>query len=124
MDEKKSIAIEVICRKNYEKLGGVDPDSVDIVDRDGHEHGFINSSVRTYDFKDAAEYVAAQAKKQGKNRVLFGVFYDPLAKKPRPVPAKEGEKVDRKAEWKKQEKQRKKESEKQLRQQRRTSSLG
>ena len=35
-----------------------------------------------YDFKEVAEYVAAQVKKQGKGRVFFGVFYDPVAKMP------------------------------------------
>ena len=117
MDEKRSIGIEFICEKNYKTLGGVDPQCIDIVDRDGKLRGSSMSSVRNYDFKDAAEYVATQVKKQGKDRIFFGVFYDPLTILPWPKRPKNGEKVDRKTQLEKRDKQGKEESEKLLRQQ-------
>jgi hypothetical protein len=124
MDEKKLIAIKFICETNYAKLGGVNPHRVDVVDRDGNLIGASMSTVRLYDFKDAAEYVAAEAKKQGKQQLFFGVFYDPFSREASPFSheppartAKNGEKVDLKAERERREKQAKQESEKQLREQ-------
>ena len=63
------------------------------------------STVQGYDFQDVAEYVAKQVKKQGKDRVFFAVFYDPLSKLPESKQPKEGEKVDWKTEWNKRQKQ-------------------
>jgi hypothetical protein len=122
MDEKKSIAIEFVCRSNYKKLGGVDPDNhISVVDRDGHDSGMtVLSTVKSYDFKDAAEYVAGQVKKQGKHQVFFGVFYNSWPEMPRPDRSKNGEETDWKAEleaWEKRNSEGKKESEKLLRQQ-------
>ena len=64
IDAGKGIAVEFVSEKNYFDLGGL---------RSG------GATITLYDFKDAAEYVAAQARKQGKGRVFFGVFYDPNA---------------------------------------------
>jgi hypothetical protein len=116
MDEKKSIAVKFISWYNYEKLGGIDSNSITIVRRDGYL-GFRSCTVRRYDFKDTAEYVAGQMKKQGKDEVYFGVFYDPMPRLPSPPPRKKDEKIDWKTEREKRKKEMKKESEKLLRQQ-------
>jgi hypothetical protein len=47
IDVKKSIAIKFICQSNYETLGGVDPERVHIVDRDGNDRGRSLSTVRS-----------------------------------------------------------------------------
>jgi hypothetical protein len=117
MDDKKSIAVEFVGYDNYRKLGGVSPYEITKVDREGHLTGSSGCSVSVYNFKEAAEYVAAEAKKQGKDRVFLGVFYDPLPIPPKPQPHKKDETVDRKAEREKREKQLKEQSEKDLRQQ-------
>jgi hypothetical protein len=119
IDEKKSIAVEFVCRSNYAKLGGVDPgNNLSVVDRNGHDSGmFAWSSVRRYDFKDAAENATEQMKKQSKPPVYFGVFYDPMPKLPSPPPRKKDEKIDWKTEREKRRKEMKNESEKLLRQQ-------
>ena len=65
MDAEKKIAIEFISGTNYDDLGGLGG-------------GLSGTALKGYyDPKEAAAYVAAQAKKQGKDHVFFGVFYDP-----------------------------------------------
>ena len=65
MDAEKRIAIEFISATNYDDLGGLGG-------------GLSGKALKGYyDPKDVAGYVAAQAKKQGKDRVFLGVFYDP-----------------------------------------------
>ncbi len=82
LDEKKSIAIQFMCRKNYETLGGVDPDHGVVVDREGNECGRMMSSVRRYDLKDAAQHVAAEIRQKAQRHLVVGVFYDPVAPDP------------------------------------------
>ena len=38
-------------------------------------------SVQGYDFKEVAEHVAAQVKKEAKDHIFLGVFYDPSPEK-------------------------------------------
>lgn len=82
MDEKRSIAVEVICRQNYKKLGGVDPHNYDVMDRDGKSRGGVMATVREYNFKDAAQYVATEIRRQdgAQQRLYVGVFYDPVGR--------------------------------------------
>ncbi len=72
-DSDKNIAVEFVSTKNYFDLGGPSPGSM----------------VVHYDFKEVAEYAAAQAKKQGKDRVFLGVFYDPSPEKADVKPSKQ-----------------------------------
>jgi hypothetical protein len=99
LDSEKRIAVEFISDKDYYDLGG--PLGL--------------SSVHRFDFIEVVEYVAEKAKKQGKDRVFLGLFYDPMTYIPRAKKSKEGEKVDREAERKERKKKIKEESEKQLR---------
>jgi hypothetical protein len=73
MDSGKEIAVEFVSAENYAALGGTGR----------------NGSVEIYDFKDAAQYVAAKAKQQGKDRVFLGIFYDPSPEKVGTEPSKE-----------------------------------
>jgi hypothetical protein len=116
IDENRSIIIKFVCRSNYERLGGVDPHNGEVLDRDGNTRGFTASSVRSYDFKDAAEYLAAEVKEQGKGRVFFAVFYDPLTRAP-VEPPKKGKRNDWSAKWEERKKRNRDESEEMLRQQ-------
>ncbi len=101
IDSNRKIAVEFVSHEDYHALGGP---------RSG-------STVQGYDTKEVAEYVAARVKEQGKDRVFFVVFYDPMAQIPRGEPSEPGEKVDWRAAWKERMKRGKKESEKLLRQQ-------
>ncbi len=80
MDEKRSIAIKLICRKNYERLGGVGSHCVDVVYRDPNKSGAIMSSVSDFDFSDAAQYVATEIRQKARQRLYVGVFYDPVSR--------------------------------------------
>ena len=73
IDSEKRIAVEFVSTEDYRELGGLG----------------ARGSVEVYDFKEAAQYVAAQVKKQGKAPVFFGVFYDPSPKKIEVKPSKE-----------------------------------
>ena len=77
IDEKRSIAIAFICRKNYGTLGGLDSQTVEFVDRDGNFRGGRLSTVSDYDFRDAAQYVATEIRQKARQRLYVGVFYDP-----------------------------------------------
>jgi hypothetical protein len=100
IDSDKKIEVEFISKQDYFNLGG--PSS--------------SSTAQSYNFREVAEFVATQVKKQGKDQVFFGVFYDPLSRPPRRRP-KEGEEFDWAAERKRREKVGKEESMKLLRQQ-------
>jgi hypothetical protein len=80
MDEKKSIAIEFVCEKNYSKLGGVCRGDVFVVDRDGHISASITRSVTNFDYKDAAQYTATEIRQKARQRLYVGVLYDPLTR--------------------------------------------
>jgi hypothetical protein len=62
IDSERKVAVEFVSRADYSGLGG--PMSL--------------SSVRSYQFKEVAERAAGIIKKQGKDEVFLGVFYDPL----------------------------------------------
>ncbi|MGA2255019.1 MAG: hypothetical protein ABSG53_10185 [Thermoguttaceae bacterium] len=94
IDSDRRIAVEFVSHQDYFDLGGVSN----------------GSTVQIYQFKNITEYVAEHAKKQGKDGVFFGVFYDPSPKMPR---ADLTSPVD----WKAQREQGKQESKKLLRQQ-------
>jgi hypothetical protein len=87
IDSNKKIAVEFLSHKRYDDLRGEDGIPL----------------VQTFDFKGAAEYVAAQVKKQGRDQIFVGVFYDPLTK------------LSLKGDWKKDEKEAKENSAKELR---------
>jgi hypothetical protein len=89
VDRDKKIAVEFVWEMNYDSLGGT---------------GTVGT-VQVFDFKATAEYVAEKVKRQGKDHVFLGVFYDPLGK------------LSLDGDWKKEKKQRKAESGKQLRKQ-------
>ncbi len=61
LDSNKKVAVEFISEKNYSDLGGP----------------LSGSTVQHYDFKEVARYVAAKAKKQGKEMLYLGIFYEP-----------------------------------------------
>lgn len=100
-DPTKRIAVEFISLKDYYRVGGP----------------LYFSTLQGYDFKETAEYLAGQVKKQGKDRIFFGVFYDPLVRFPEAPPHKIDEKVDWETVWKKQREQGAEEAKKLLRQQ-------
>lgn len=87
MDKKKSIAVAFVCVRYYQTLGGVDPGNGPIIERDGKRSG-IMSTVKHYDFKDAAKYLATEIKDAGKQqrRLYIGVLYDPVGR-----PKREGD---------------------------------
>lgn len=69
VDPGKGIAVEYIAQANYETLGGVDP--------------YRGSTVSSFDFIDAAGYLARKAAvhhEAGKR--WMGVFYDPMGRAP------------------------------------------
>ena len=79
MDPDKKIAVEFVSEKDYFVLGG--PAS--------------GSSVQGYRFVDVAKLVAEAVEKQSKDRLFFGVFYDPVTSVSRRfVPSKHGEDFD------------------------------
>ena len=101
IDSNKRIAVEFVSEKGYYELGGP-----------------VNGvSICDYNFKDTAKYVAALAKRQGRSRVFFGVFYDPSPEMPSPKPSKGDNRAARRAAWKKQMEQGKEEAGKLLRRQ-------
>jgi hypothetical protein len=101
VDSDKKVAVEFVSETDYPDLGGV----------------LSPSSVQHYDFKDVAKYVAGKVTKESKDRVYFGVFYDPATKwKDSEVPVSESE-ADMTKRWKKEKEETKNESRKLLRQQ-------
>lgn len=62
---------------------GIDPDKMIVVEYitemrdDPFGASTDRGTVSRYDFKDAAAYVAEQVKKQSKQRIYLGLFYDP-----------------------------------------------
>jgi hypothetical protein len=99
IDANKKIAVEFISKKGYHDFGGV----------------LSGSTVQSYDFKGVAEYVTAQVKKQGKDQVFVGVFYDPLTNIPSSLSKKVDDEDDRKLSWEERQKRGKKKSQDQLR---------
>jgi hypothetical protein len=79
MDSENRIAVEFVSEHDYFDRGGA----------------FSASTVQRYDFKDVAEYLAAQVKKQGKDRVFFGVFYDPSPNSSDDEPSEGNKRADR-----------------------------
>jgi hypothetical protein len=101
MDAEKKIAVEFVAKGNFQKLGGP----------------LSGSSAQEYDFTDVANYVATQAKKQGKQKIILGIFYDPLTERPDIKAKKDETKQEMRTRWKEEEKQGKDESKRQLRKQ-------
>jgi hypothetical protein len=101
VDLNRKVAVEVISETNYFALGGPASDS----------------SVQDYRFKEIAESVVAKVKKQCKEPIYLGVFYDPLVgPNRRAVNEKsEKEKISFEDAWKKAEDESKSEARKLLR---------
>lgn len=89
IDPKKKIAVEFVSKRRYFALGGPkesydldeldDPDKkTDVLDR--QVRGARWSSAQSYDFKEVAEFIAAKTNKQCKDRLVLGIFYDPISK--------------------------------------------
>jgi hypothetical protein len=95
VDAAKKVGVEFVSHEDYYKLGG--PHSM--------------STVQQYDLKEVAQYVGTLAKKQGKDQLFLGFFYDPMTKMN--DFRQEGEKTD----WNELNKRGKVESVKLLRQQ-------
>jgi hypothetical protein len=125
LDSKKKVAVQFISEKPYYDLGGIqdsygsnDLDKPEKKKGDSEEYWFHVSSVQGYDFKDAANFMIAQVKKQGGKPVYLGVFYDPLEPNPKNNDKKtDREKIQELAWLKKSPKNRKTESKKLLRSQ-------
>ena len=100
-DPDRKIAVEFVSRDNYSHLGGT---------RRG-------GTVEDFKFKAVAEHVAAEVKKQSKDHVFFGVFYDPSLDLPEAKSSEKGDRIDWETAWKNREEQGKVESKKLLRQQ-------
>jgi hypothetical protein len=88
IDSEKRVAVEFVCYERYYDLGGVQ-ESYDLSELDDSDakadsssHGKAFSTAQSYDFKGAAEYVAAQVKTQGKAPIYLGLFYDPQWEEP------------------------------------------
>lgn len=60
-DPQKRIAVEFVSASDYHRLGGP----------------FSMSSVQSYDFKEVGKSVAEHVRKEAKDKVYFGVLYDP-----------------------------------------------
>lgn len=100
VDSEKKVAVAFVSKQDYYVWGGVqesyssevledaDRDPDDLAGWTGYYH---SSTSQDYNFKEAAEFVAAQAKKQSEERVYLGLFYDPMWE-PR---FEAGEKADR-----------------------------
>jgi len=71
------IAVEFVSLDEFDTLGGLDDSQARIVSKGGVVES-VRMSVRAWDFKDTARWVASQVGKQGKG-IYFGVFYDPVA---------------------------------------------
>jgi hypothetical protein len=76
-DPRQGVAIEFVSVADYRALGGIGSE-VELVDERGQVTGGISSSVEDYDFRDAAQYVVAEARRQGLTPMRLGVFYDPF----------------------------------------------
>ncbi len=61
-DARQRVAVEFISQRNYHKVGGA----------------FSASSVQSYDFRQTAKTLAEDVGKQARDKVYFGVLYDPL----------------------------------------------
>ena len=101
IDSEKNIAVEFVSNEDYCDLGGTSSES----------------TVQVFDFKEVAEYVAANVKKQGKDRVFFGVFYDPRPRTPPTKPFKQGDEIEWSAAQRRRMEEGKDDSKKLLRQQ-------
>lgn len=108
IDSVKKIAVQFISKGECIAYSGIE---------DNESDWRTWSSVQVYDAKGAADYLAAHVKEQGKERVFFGVFYDPLTTMSFHEPFNEAEKVDRKVRWEKRYKRDEEASKEQLRQQ-------
>ena len=64
-DPKQKVAVTFVSDRNYHQLGA--PGS--------------GSTVQSYDMKALATNVAAKVQQQGKEKLYFGTFYDPLTKR-------------------------------------------
>jgi len=75
VDRAKKVAVRVVSEKAYHDLGGVG----ETFSRRTSSGGFIGvaSSGHTYNFHEAAEYVADQLKKQSEADLRIGLLYDP-----------------------------------------------
>jgi hypothetical protein len=71
-DPKKRVAVEFVSASDFTERCG---HSVK------HADGMSLSSVQDYETKELAKFVAGQVKQEGKEKVYFGTFYDPLADK-------------------------------------------
>ncbi len=82
-DPKKHVAVEFVSYRDYHRLGGA----------------MSLSTVQSYDFKGVAKSVSEQVAKGAKDKVYFGVLYDPASKSDREVLRKNPPKTQ--AEWQK-----------------------
>jgi hypothetical protein len=89
LDPERRVAVEFITKANYRDLGG--PGST--------------STVQDYDFKEVAGYIAAKVKKQGKEPIYLGLFYDPAVRLDIETIHKKYEKTGVRAAWKEAEKE-------------------
>jgi hypothetical protein len=64
-DEKHKVAVQFVSEHRYDDLGGF----------------LVAPLARSLDFHEVAEHVAATVKKQAKDHVFYGVFYDPVAER-------------------------------------------
>jgi len=86
IDPGKGIAVEYLSHDDYDPLGGVHPSSERLVhaDQAGEadlRSGWRSSSVRSYDFVEAASHLASTAAVHHEpGRRWLGVFYDPMAR--------------------------------------------
>lgn len=82
LDPGTGIAIEYLSHGDYGALGGIDPNSERLVHADdAHRSGWRSSTVRSYDFIDAASHLAGKAAVHREpGRRWLGVFYDPMAR--------------------------------------------
>jgi hypothetical protein len=101
----KKVVVQFVCVEHYDDLGGP-----------GSPPG-TGSSVQHYNFKETAEYVAGEVKRQEREKMYFGVFYDPAVRIDWKALQKKDKKADFNAVWRKAEDASKQEAKKLLREQ-------
>jgi hypothetical protein len=98
IDPEKKVAVVFVSKQSYYERGGVQESyssrALEDSDRDaddlaGLTQWYHSSTSQGYNFKEAAEFVAAQVKKQGEESVCLGLFYDPMWE-PRPATDEKG----------------------------------
>jgi hypothetical protein len=85
IDSDKKVAVEFVSEQDFLDLAGQGGPGV----------------VQNYDFKDAAQYIASQVKKQGIESLYCGLFYDPAIKSRHSEAPPREKKRDAEKRWKK-----------------------